>query len=121
MSRIFFIFLLLSLSSKAVASFYLVNEPQNKQAQSLTMEKLKNENFFQRNFMDPEDDWFDINYWMMENPLGFFPIPYIISESSVGNGMVLGLLFLSPQEKDYTIDNPKTPDLYFIGGSKNFK
>jgi hypothetical protein len=50
-------------------------------------------------FKDPEDGWFDASRWLLENAVGFMPMPLIISEPAVDNGLGLaGVFFHKPKE-----------------------
>jgi hypothetical protein len=53
---------------------------------------------FSEKFKDPEDGWFDASRWLLENAVGFMPIPLIISEPAVDNGLGLaGMFFHKPK------------------------
>ena len=47
------------------------------------------------------DGWFDASDWVLENAVGFMPVPIIITEPAVGEGLGLAALFFHPP-KDYS-------------------
>jgi len=49
-------------------------------------------------FKDPEDGWFDGSDWVLNNAVGFMPVPIIITEPAVGEGLGLALVFFHPPE-----------------------
>lgn len=54
---------------------------------------------FMARFKDPDDGMFDASAWLLENIVGFMPIPIIITEPAVDNGLGLaGLLFHKPKD-----------------------
>jgi len=58
-------------------------------------------------FKDPEDGWIDGSDWLLNNAVGFLPLPIIITEPAVGAGLgVAGLFFHPPKDPD--------PDAEFI-------
>jgi len=42
---------------------------------------------FASKFKDPDDGWFDASQWLVENIVGFMPVPIIITEPAVDNGL----------------------------------
>ena len=46
------------------------------------------------------DGWMDASDWVLENAVGFMPVPIIITEPAVGEGLGLAALFFHPP-KDY--------------------
>lgn len=54
-------------------------------------------------FKDPEDGWLDGSRWLLENAYGFLPVPIIITEPAVDNGLGVAGLFFMPNE-----DAPET-------------
>ncbi|GIU28586.1 outer membrane protein assembly factor [Shewanella schlegeliana] len=52
-------------------------------------------------FFDPIDGYFDAGQYLAENAYGFLPVPTIITEPSVGNGIAVMGMFLheSPQQQ----------------------
>ena len=49
-------------------------------------------------FRDPDDGWFDASQWLFENIIGFMPVPIIITEPAVDNGLgVAGVFFHQPK------------------------
>ncbi|MCL1058357.1 BamA/TamA family outer membrane protein [Shewanella gelidimarina] len=53
-------------------------------------------------FFDPIDGYFDAGEYLAENAYGFLPVPSIITEPSVGNGLAVMGLFLheSPEQRE---------------------
>jgi len=47
---------------------------------------------------DPGDGWFDASDWVLNNAVGFMPVPIIITEPAVGEGLGLAALFFHPPE-----------------------
>ena len=45
-------------------------------------------------FEDSEDGWFDYSDWLMDNAYGFMPVPIIITEPAVDNGLGLAGMFI---------------------------
>jgi len=58
---------------------------------------------FMNQFIDPEDGWLDGSDWVLNNAVGFMPIPIIITEPAVGEGLGLAAAFFHPP-KDYDPD-----------------
>jgi hypothetical protein len=52
---------------------------------------------------DPSDGWFDASDWVLNNAVGFMPVPIIITEPAVGEGLGLAAIFFHPP-KDYSED-----------------
>jgi hypothetical protein len=49
-------------------------------------------------FKDPEDGMFDMSAWLLENIVGFLPVPIIITEPALDNGLGLaGVFFHEPK------------------------
>lgn len=55
------------------------------------------ESFFGR-FIDPEDNHFDLSEWLDRG--GFLPVPIILSEPAVDNGLGIAAVFLSSRAED---------------------
>jgi hypothetical protein len=52
-------------------------------------------------FIDKEDGWLDASEWLIENAYGFLPVPIIITEPAVDNGLgMAGVFFHKPKETD---------------------
>jgi hypothetical protein len=49
--------------------------------------------FFTERFIDPEDGWFDGSNFLLEYPYGVLPVPVIITEPAVGEGLGLALAY----------------------------
>jgi len=56
---------------------------------------------FLNQFKDRDDGWFDASDWVLHNAIGFMPVPIIITEPAVGEGLGIAALFFHPPE-DYT-------------------
>lgn len=66
-----------------------------------TEQKPGEQNGFWSQFMDKEDNHLDMSEWLIENAYGFLPIPLIITEPAVDNGLGLaGVFFHKPKEGD---------------------
>lgn len=50
-------------------------------------------------FIDPKDGAFDASNWLIDNAVGFLPVPFIITEPAVGTGLGMSALFFHPNEK----------------------
>jgi hypothetical protein len=58
-------------------------------------------------FKDPDDGWIDGSDWLLNNAVGFMPVPIFITEPAVGAGLgVVGLFFHPPENPD--------PDAEFV-------
>ena len=56
---------------------------------------------FWSQFMDKEDNYLDLSQWLIENAYGFLPVPLIITEPAVDNGLGLaGVFFHKPGPDD---------------------
>jgi hypothetical protein len=67
---------------------------------------LQAEGFLDK-FKDPGDGWIDGSDWLLNNAVGFMPLPIIITEPAVGAGLgVVGLFFHPPEDPD--------PDAEFV-------
>ncbi len=44
-------------------------------------------------FLDPKDGMFDASKWVLDNAVGFMPVPIIITDPAVGAGGGAALLF----------------------------
>ena len=53
---------------------------------------------FMDRFVDPEDGMFDTSEWLLTHR-GFLPVPMIITEPAVDNGLGLGLAFFHEAKK----------------------
>lgn len=58
---------------------------------------------FLSNFIDAEDGWLDSSDWVLQNAAGFMPVPIVITEPAVGEGLGLAALFFHPPD-DYDPD-----------------
>jgi len=56
---------------------------------------------FTEQFIDKDDGWLDASEFLKNNAFGFLPLPLIITEPAVGNGLgVVGLKLFPPNEGD---------------------
>ena len=56
------------------------------------------ESGFMSQFTDPEDGWMDASQWLLENIVGFMPVPIIITEPALDNGLgMAGVFFHTPK------------------------
>ena len=56
---------------------------------------------FWSQFMDKNDNHLDLSQWLIENAYGFLPVPIIITEPAVDNGLGLaGVFFHKPGPDD---------------------
>ena len=56
---------------------------------------------FWSQFMDKDDNYLDLSQWLIENAYGFLPVPLIITEPAVDNGLGLaGVFFHKPGPDD---------------------
>jgi len=81
-------------------------------------------------FEDSEDGWFDYSDWLMDNAYGFMPVPIIITEPAVDNGLGLAGMFIHAQpgawkDESGNFTRPSTSgvagaytgnDSWFVGG-----
>jgi hypothetical protein len=58
---------------------------------------------FMNQFIDKEDGWVDGSDWVLNNAVGFLPVPIIITEPAVGEGLGLAAAFFHPPD-DYDPD-----------------
>jgi len=56
---------------------------------------------FKEQFIDKQDGWLDASEFLINNAFGFLPLPIIITEPAVGNGLgVAGLKLIRPKPGD---------------------
>jgi len=64
-----------------------------------TTEASSEKKSFLSQFKDPEDGMFDMSAWLLENIVGFLPVPIIITEPAVDNGLgAAGVFFHKPKD-----------------------
>lgn len=64
-----------------------------------TAEASSEKKSFLSRFKDPEDGMFDMSEWLLENIVGFLPVPIIITEPAVDNGLgAAGVFFHKPKD-----------------------
>jgi hypothetical protein len=70
-------------------------------------------------FRDPEDGKFDISQMLLESLVGFMPIPIIITEPAVDNGLgIAGAFFHKPKaDQMQPGDNMILPNISVVGGA----
>lgn len=60
---------------------------------------------FMSQFKDPEDGMLDLSQWLLDNIVGFMPVPIIITEPAVDNGVgVAGVFFHKPKDDQMKAD-----------------
>ncbi|GAB3271183.1 BamA/TamA family outer membrane protein [Parahaliea aestuarii] len=78
------------------------------------------DDFFRDNMIDPEDGMLDASQYLSSVPLGFLPIPSIITEPAVGTGLAMGALFFhetAEQRKQRTSQRAMLPEnISVLGG-----
>ena len=68
------------------------------QAEEATEASSEKKSYLSR-FKDPEDGMFDMSEWLLENIVGFLPVPIIITEPAVDNGLgAAGVFFHKPKD-----------------------
>lgn len=56
--------------------------------------------YFDEFFIDPQDGMLDTSRYLSETPLGFLPVPIIVTEPAVGNGFgLVGVFFHESEEQ----------------------
>ena len=55
---------------------------------------------FWSQFIDPEDNNLDLSNWLIQNAYGFLPVPIIITEPAVDNGLGLAAVFFHKPDED---------------------
>ena len=55
---------------------------------------------FWSQFRDPDDGKLDMSRWLLENAYGFLPVPIIISEPAVDNGLGVAAIFFHEPDAD---------------------
>ena len=63
---------------------------------------------FMDRFIDPEDGMFDTSEWLLTHS-GFLPVPIIITEPAVENGLGLGLAFFHEAKKPKKTEDKNQP------------
>ena len=43
-----------------------------------------------------EDGWFDVSNWVLDNAIGFLPVPIVITEPAIGEGLGMAAAFFHP-------------------------
>jgi hypothetical protein len=87
---------------KSLAALILIACTVNSVAAQETTEEVpeaeaEKKSFFSQ-FKDPEDGMFDMSAWLVENIVGFLPVPIFITEPAVDNGIgVAGVFFHEPK------------------------
>jgi hypothetical protein len=67
---------------------------------SLTSSNVQAKGFLDP-FKDPDDGWIDGSDWLLNNAVGFMPLPIFITEPAIGAGLgVAGLFFHPPKDPD---------------------
>jgi len=68
-------------------------------AAQATVTTGENDSFWSQ-FSDDEDGQLDLSEWLVENAYGFLPVPLIITEPAVDNGLGLAAVFFHPPDQD---------------------
>jgi hypothetical protein len=66
---------------------------------------------FWSQFIDPDDGNLDMSRWLIENAYGFLPVPIIITEPAVDDGLGLAALFFHQPDPD---DPPPEPGKFLL-------
>ncbi len=73
---------------------------------SLSLANIANAGTFTDQFFDKDDGWLDGSDWVLNNAVGFMPIPILITEPAVGEGIGLAAAFFHPpkgySDKEFT-------------------
>ncbi|MCB1854253.1 MAG: BamA/TamA family outer membrane protein [Halieaceae bacterium] len=83
------------------------------------------EDFFRQNMIDPKDGQFDLSRYLSEVPLGFLPVPMIITEPAVGYGLAMGAVFFqeSAAQRKQRLEHgallPENVSIVGGGGTEN--
>jgi len=54
---------------------------------------------FTEQFFSKDDGWLDLSDWVLENAVGFMPVPIVITEPALGAGLGAAALFFHPPEE----------------------
>lgn len=68
-----------------------------------------NADFFNEYMIDPEDGQLDASRYISQTPLGFLPVPSIITEPAVGTGLALMGLFFHDTDKNKHTEHTEKP------------
>ena len=74
---------------------------------------------FMSQFKDPSDGWFDTSDWVLNNAAGFLPVPIVITEPAVGEGIGAAALFFHAP-KDYSEEESEDAGLSTEGEAAAF-
>ena len=82
---------------------------------SLTSPVIAN-SFFDKYMFDPDDGMLDASRYLSEVPLGFLPVPTIITEPATGNGLALMGVFFheSDEQKKQRVNNNKDKEHFVL-------
>jgi len=75
---------------------------------------------FKEQLIDKDDGWLDVSEFLKNNAFGFLPLPIIITEPAIGNGLgVVGLKLFPPKEDDVkpTPGQYQVTDLAAVAGA----
>jgi hypothetical protein len=77
------------------------------ESQDVPDQAVEKQSFLSK-FKDSDDGWFDASGWLLENIVGFMPVPIIITEPAVDNGLGLaGIFFHKPKEDQMRAEDGK--------------
>jgi hypothetical protein len=82
---------------------FLVGTINPAAAQEQTSEETVEEKSFWSQFKDPDDGMLDMSQFLLENSVGFLPVPIIITEPAVENGLGLAGIFFHQTKEDQMI------------------
>jgi len=80
----------------------------------------QDEGSFWSQFMDKEDNNVDLSSWLVDKPYGFLPVPLIITEPAIDNGLGLAAVYFhKPKEGDPEPEPGKfaLPDVTAVAGA----
>ena len=81
-------------------------------------------NFFDDYMIDPDDGMLDASRYISEVPLGFLPVPQVITEPAVGVGIGLGAVFFHESDEQKKLNStkailPKDITVLGLGATEN--
>lgn len=110
----------MNLRQLALAVTLVINGPLLAQEPEQDSTTPEDDGGFWSQFIDPDDGKLDMSHWLIDNAYGFLPVPIIISEPAVDDGLGLAALFFHAPDAD---DPPPAegkfilPDVSFAGGA----
>ena len=108
-ARLFFVALIIHLSGSAMAQ-ETAETPDNSTPVAAEQTPEEQDGSLWSQFIDKDDNHLDLSEWLIENAYGFLPVPLIITEPAVDNGLGLaGVFFHKPGP-----DDPKPKEGQFM-------